>query len=101
MPLQRIQRPIRDIWNLRYTRDLLEWKYGTGAPRNLKDAPEPLTDYLDVSDAVVEREMGGGKEGRKETEARGKGGKREKRCTGLGLINEQLLICICNFKNST
>ena len=48
--MQRIERPIK---NMKYTKDLLQWKYATGAPRSLRDAPEPLTDYLDVSGCVV------------------------------------------------
>ena len=44
--MHRIERPTKDM---KFTKDLLEWKYATGAPRNFKDAPEPLTDYLDVS----------------------------------------------------
>ena len=49
MPLQREERSFRDVWSLKYTRELLQWKYATDSPRNLRDAPEPLTDYLDVS----------------------------------------------------
>ena len=49
VPLHRIDRSIQETWTLKYTRDLLKWKYELeGRPRKLSDAPEPLTDYLDV-----------------------------------------------------
>lgn len=50
VPLARMNRPIRDVWSMRYTKNMLQWKFSSNQPKNLKDAPEPLTDYLDVSE---------------------------------------------------
>ena len=50
VPLYRMERSMKDVWTMRYTRQLLQEKYSgesakTGDPRA---NPEPLTDYLDV-----------------------------------------------------
>ena len=44
-----MRRPLRTLKDLEYTRQALAWKYASTKPRSFKDAPEPLTNYLDVS----------------------------------------------------
>lgn len=41
--------PIQTIWDMGLNRDAVEWKYNSKEPKSIGDAPEPLTDYLDVS----------------------------------------------------
>lgn len=48
VPLHRMRRPIQTIWDMGLNRDALEWKYNSKEPMSIGDAPEPLTDYLDV-----------------------------------------------------
>ena len=45
-----MRRPIEALKERGFTREALEWKYGSTTPRSFKDAPEPLTNYLDVSE---------------------------------------------------
>ena len=44
-----MRRPIEALKERGFTRQALEWKYGSMTPRSFKDAPEPVTNYLDVS----------------------------------------------------
>ena len=48
VPLHRMRRPIQTIWDMGLNRDAVEWKYNSKEPKSIGDAPEPLTDYLDV-----------------------------------------------------
>ena len=49
VPLHRMRPPIQTIWDMGLNRDAVEWKYNSKEPKSIGDAPEPLTDYLDVS----------------------------------------------------
>jgi len=44
-----MRRPIEKIWDMGLTRDMVQWKYSSKEPKNVGEAPEPLTDYMDVS----------------------------------------------------
>ena len=55
VPLYRMRRPIEALKERGFTRQALEWKYGSMTPRSFKDAPEPLTNYLDVSEKGLVR----------------------------------------------
>ena len=55
VPLYRMHRPIEALKERGFTRQALEWKYGSMTPRSFKDAPEPLTNYLDVSEKGLVR----------------------------------------------
>lgn len=48
VPLYRMRHPFRTLKDLEYTRRALAWKYASTKPRSFKDAPEPLTNYLDA-----------------------------------------------------
>ena len=50
VPLYRMRRPIEALKERGFTRQALEWKYASTTPQSFKDAPEPLTNYLDVSE---------------------------------------------------
>ena len=50
VPLKVIENPIQDVKNMGGIRQRLQLRYSRGTPG---DAPEPLTDYLDVSEHTI------------------------------------------------
>ena len=53
VPLYRMRRPIEKIWDMGLTREMVQWKYGSKEPKSIGDTPEPLTDYMDVSEGSM------------------------------------------------